>query len=99
MNTLPDALFIVDVGYHKIAVAEAQAGHPDHRRGGLQPLARGHRLRDPGHDDSAKAVTLYVREMADSHPGKARATPPATSRRAVAEGSDEFVEVKEGASA
>ena len=23
MNALPDALFVIDVGYHKIAVAEA----------------------------------------------------------------------------
>ncbi len=32
MNALPDAMFVIDVGYHKIAVAEAQeARHPDHR--------------------------------------------------------------------
>jgi small subunit ribosomal protein S2 len=33
MNGLPDALFVIDVGYHKIAITEAeQAGHPGHRR-------------------------------------------------------------------
>jgi len=47
MTTLPDAIFVIDVGYHKIAIAEAkQAGHSADRRGGLQPLARRHRLRD-----------------------------------------------------
>jgi small subunit ribosomal protein S2 len=49
MNALPDALFVIDVGYHKIAVAEAKKlGIPGHRRGRHQPLARRHRLRDPG---------------------------------------------------
>src|SRR6476620_9921805 len=67
MNTLPDALFIVDVGYHKIAVAEAQKlGIPiiavvdsNHSPEGIDYVI-------PGNDDSAKAVTLYVREMADA---------------------------------
>ena len=35
MNALPDAIFVIDVGYHKIAVAEAKAGHPADRRGRL----------------------------------------------------------------
>ena len=49
MTALPDALFVIDVGYHKIAVTEAtQAGHPDRRRGRHQQLAGRHRLRDPG---------------------------------------------------
>src|SRR3982750_2171150 len=67
MNTLPDALFIVDVGYHKIAVAEAQKlGIPiiavvdsNHSPEGIDYVI-------PGNDDSAKAVTLYVRGMADA---------------------------------
>lgn len=99
MNTLPDALFIVDVGYHKIAVAEAQKlGIPiiavvdsNHSPEGIDYVI-------PGNDDSAKAVTLYVREMADAIlEGKNNAVTDV--QRAVAEGSDEFVEVKEGAAA
>jgi len=48
MATLPDAIFVIDVGYHKIAIAEAKkTGHPPDRRGRHQPLPRGHRLRHP----------------------------------------------------
>ena len=99
MNTLPDALFVIDVGYHKIAVAEAQKlGIPiigvvdsNHSPEGIDYVI-------PGNDDSAKAVTLYVRGMADAVlEGKNNAV--ADVQRAVAEGGDEFVEVKEGASA
>jgi len=43
MVSLPDAIFVIDVGFHKIAVAEAKKiGHSAHRRGGFQPLTRGH---------------------------------------------------------
>jgi small subunit ribosomal protein S2 len=99
MNTLPDALFVIDVGYHKIAVAEAQKlGIPiigvvdsNHSPEGIDYVI-------PGNDDSAKAVTLYVRGMADAIlDGKNNAV--ADVQRAVAEGGDEFVEVREGASA
>ncbi len=49
MNALPDALFVIDVGYQKIAVTEARKlGDSDRRRGRHQPLAGRHRLRDPG---------------------------------------------------
>jgi small subunit ribosomal protein S2 len=97
MNTLPDALFIVDVGYHKIAVAEAQKlGIPiiavvdsNHSPEGIDYVI-------PGNDDSAKAVTLYVRGIADAVlEGKQNAVNDV--QRAVSEGSDEFVEVEEGA--
>ena len=41
MNALPDAIFVIDVGFHKIAVVRSQeAGHPADRRGRHQPLAR-----------------------------------------------------------
>jgi len=99
MNTLPDALFIVDVGYHKIAVAEAQKlGIPiiavvdsNHSPEGIDYVI-------PGNDDSAKAVTLYVRGIADAVlEGRANAVNDV--QRAVAEGSDEFVEVEEGSQA
>src|SRR3954467_5594252 len=99
MNALPDAIFVIDVGYHKIAVAEAKKlGIPligvvdsNHSPEGIDYVI-------PGNDDSAKAVTLYVRGMADAVlEGKNNAVNDV--QRAVAEGGDEFVEVKEGASA
>lgn len=99
MNTLPDALFVIDVGYHKIAIAEARKlGIPiigvvdsNHSPEGIDYVI-------PGNDDSAKAVTLYARGIADAIlDGKANAV--ADVQRAVAEGGDEFVEVEEGAGA
>lgn len=67
MNTLPEALFVIDVGYHKIAVAEARTlGIPvvavvdtNHSPEGLDFVI-------PGNDDSAKAIALYARGMADA---------------------------------
>ncbi|MFA5662734.1 30S ribosomal protein S2 [Castellaniella sp.] len=67
MNTLPDALFVVDVGYHKIAVAEARTlGIPvvgvvdtNHSPEGIEHVI-------PGNDDSAKAIALYAHGMADA---------------------------------
>jgi small subunit ribosomal protein S2 len=99
MNTLPDALFVIDVGYHKIAVAEAQKlGIPiigvvdsNHSPEGIDYVI-------PGNDDSSKAVTLYARGIADAVlEGKSSAITDV--QRAVAEGGDEFVEVEEGAGA
>jgi small subunit ribosomal protein S2 len=52
----------------------------------------------PGNDDSSKAVTLYVRAMADAIL-EGKNNPAGDVQRAVAQGSDEFVEVQEGASA
>jgi small subunit ribosomal protein S2 len=100
MNTLPDALFIVDVGYHKIAVAEAQKlGIPiiavvdsNHSPEGIDYVI-------PGNDDSAKAVTLYVRGVADAVlEGRANAVSD-VARAVSSAGGDEFVEVEEGAQA
>ena len=52
----------------------------------------------PGNDDSAKAVTLYARGIADAIlEGRANAVNDVV--KAVAEGNDEFVEVQEGAAA
>jgi small subunit ribosomal protein S2 len=97
MATLPDALFIIDVGYHKIAVAEAQKlGIPiigvvdtNHSPVGIDYVI-------PGNDDSSKAVTLYAQGIADAVL-EGRANAANDVQRAVAEGSDEFVEVQEGA--
>ena len=94
MNALPDAMFVIDVGYHKIAVAEAKKlGIPvigivdtNHSPLGIDYVI-------PGNDDSAKAVALYARAMADAVlDGKANATADVVA--AVA-GGDEFVEVSE----
>jgi small subunit ribosomal protein S2 len=99
MNNLPDALFVIDVGFHKIAIAEAKKlGIPivgvvdsNHSPEGIDYVI-------PGNDDSSKAVMLYARGIADSVlEGKANAA--ADVVRAVSEGGDEFVEVQEGASA
>ena len=95
MNALPDALFVIDVGYHKIAVAEAKKlGIPvigvvdtNHSPDGIDYVI-------PGNDDSAKAVALYARAVADAAmEGKANATQDVLQ----AAGTDEFVEVREEA--
>ena len=67
MNTLPDAIFVIDVGFHKIAVSEAKKlGIPligvvdsNHSPEGIDYVI-------PGNDDSSKAVTLYARGIADA---------------------------------
>ena len=92
MATLPDAIFVVDVGYHKIAVAEARKlGIPligvvdsNHSPEGIDYVI-------PGNDDSSKAVTLYARVIADAIlEGRANAVNEVVS--AVSENDDEFVE-------
>ena len=100
MNGLPDAIFIIDVGFHKIAVAEAKKlGIPligvvdtNHSPEGINYVI-------PGNDDSSKAVALYARGIADAIiEGRSNAMNDVV--KAVAEGgADEFVEVQEGASA
>ncbi len=98
MAALPDAIFVIDVGYHKIAISEAQKlGIPligvvdsNHNPVGIDYVI-------PGNDDSSKAVTLYARGMADAVlEGKANAVNDVV-KAVAAEGSDEFVEVQDGA--
>jgi small subunit ribosomal protein S2 len=98
MTALPDAIFIIDVGFHKIAVAEAKKlGIPligvvdtNHSPEGIDYVI-------PGNDDSAKAVTLYARGIADAIiEGRANAVNE-VAKAATAESSDEFVEVQEAA--
>jgi small subunit ribosomal protein S2 len=92
MNALPDALFVIDVGYHKIAVAEAQKlGIPiigvvdtNHSPEGIAYVI-------PGNDDSSRAVRLYARGVADAVlEGKAQAM-----QGVVNTATGEFVEVNE----
>jgi small subunit ribosomal protein S2 len=99
MTTLPDAIFVIDVGYHKIAIAEARKlGIPligvvdsNHSPEGIDYVI-------PGNDDSSKAVTLYVRGIADAIlEGRANAIDDVVKAVAATEGADEFVEVNEAA--
>ncbi|MDR1367447.1 MAG: 30S ribosomal protein S2 [Candidatus Accumulibacter sp.] len=67
MTTLPDALFVVDVGYHRIAITEAnKLGIPvvavvdtNHSPDGIDYMI-------PGNDDSSSAIRLYARGIADA---------------------------------
>ncbi len=96
MLALPDAIFVIDVGYHKIAVAEAKKlGIPligvvdsNHSPEGIDYVI-------PGNDDSAKAVTLYARGIADAVlEGRANAMDDVV-KAVSSETTDEFVEVNE----
>lgn len=67
MKGLPDALFVIDVGYQKGAITEARKlGIPvigvvdtNHNPDGLQYII-------PGNDDSSRAIRLYARGVADA---------------------------------
>ncbi len=67
MQGLPSALFVIDVGYQKGAVVEAQKlGIPvvgvvdtNHSPAGVDYVI-------PGNDDSSQAIRLYARGMADA---------------------------------
>ena len=98
MNGLPDAIFVIDVGFHKIAITEAKKlGIPligvvdtNHNPVGIDYVI-------PGNDDSAKAVTLYARGIADAIiEGRANAVNEVV-KAAAGESTDEFVEVQEAA--
>ena len=95
MAALPDAIFVIDVGYHKIAVLEAKKlGIPligvvdsNHSPEGIDYVI-------PGNDDSSKAVTLYARGIADAVlEGRANAVDDVVKAVVAAETGDEFVEV------
>ena len=94
MAGLPDALFIVDVGYHKIAVTEAgKLGIPvvgvvdtNHSPEGIGYVI-------PGNDDSSRAIRLYARGIADAVlEGRSESISDVIQQMA---GDDEFVEVEE----
>ena len=96
MTALPDAMFVIDVGYHKIAIAEAKKlGIPiigvvdsNHSPIGIDYVI-------PGNDDSSKAVALYAKAVADAVlEGKANAAHDVVQSAA---SGDEFVEVDEAA--
>ena len=93
MNALPDAMFVIDVGFHKIAVTEAKKlGIPviavvdtNHSPEGIAHVI-------PGNDDSSRAIRLYARGAAD-----AVLEGRSTVIQEIVQGSDEFVEVAEEA--
>lgn len=96
MAGLPDAIFVIDVGYHKIAVTEAKKlGIPlvavvdtNHSPESVDFVI-------PGNDDSSRAIRLYARGVADAViEGRNQAL-----EEVVAAGSDEFVEVEEASAA
>ncbi len=95
MNALPDAMFVIDVGYHKIAVTEAKKlGIPvvavvdtNHSPDGIAYVI-------PGNDDSSRAIRLYARGAADAVlEGRSQ------SIQEIVQGGDEFVEVADEAQA
>ncbi len=96
MNGVPDAIFVIDVGYHKGAITEAaKLGIPvigivdtNHSPNGVTYVI-------PGNDDSSKAITLYARGVADAIlEGRANSVNELVE---AVKGGDEFVEVSEQA--
>jgi small subunit ribosomal protein S2 len=92
LGALPDALFIIDVGYQKGAVQEAnKLGVPvigvvdtNHNPEGIDYVI-------PGNDDSSRAIRLYARGIADAVlEGRTQSL-----EEVVAASRDEFVEVEE----
>ena len=95
MNGLPDAIFVVDVGYHKIAVTEAKklsvplvaVVDTNHSPEGVAYVI-------PGNDDSSRAIRLYARGVADAIlEGKS------TVIQEIVQAGDEFVEEADEVSA
>jgi small subunit ribosomal protein S2 len=92
MDGPPDALFVIDVGYHKGAVAEAKKLNipivavvdTNHSPDGIAYVI-------PGNDDSSRAIRLYARGIADAIlEGRSQSI-----QEIVAASADEFVEVEE----
>jgi len=91
MNGLPDALFVIDVGYQKGAVAEAnKLGIPVIGVVDTNHTPEGVAYVIPGNDDSSRAIRLYVRGVAD-----AVLEGRQDSLKEVVRGGDEFVELEE----
>jgi len=96
MPGLPDAIFVIDVGYHKIAITEAKKlGIPviavvdtNHSPIGIDYVI-------PGNDDSSRAIRFYARGVTDAIlEGRNQSLNEVI--QAVA-GDDEFVEVDDAA--
>jgi small subunit ribosomal protein S2 len=96
MGGVPDALFVIDVGFHKIAVTEAKTlGIPivgvvdsNNSLDGIDYVI-------PGNDDSTRAIRLYARGVADAIlEGRSQVI-----NEMVAPTTDDFVEVEDAAKA
>lgn len=91
MPSLPDALFVIDVGHEKIAIQEAQklgipvVGVVDTNN---SPLGVDYVI--PGNDDAIRAIDLYVSSIA-------AAVNEARASLGAARAQEEFVEVEDGA--
>jgi small subunit ribosomal protein S2 len=67
MGGIPDALFVIDVGFHKIAVTEAKTlGIPIVGVVDSNNSLEGIDYVIPGNDDSTRAIRLYARGVADA---------------------------------
>jgi small subunit ribosomal protein S2 len=93
MGGIPDALFVIDVGFHKIAVTEARTlGIPivgvvdsNNSLDGIDYVI-------PGNDDSTRAIRLYSRGVADAIlEGRSQVI----SEMVATGNSEDFVEVEE----
>lgn len=87
MGGLPDALFVIDVDYERIAITEAnKLGIPVIGVVDTNSDPEGVDYVIPGNDDSIRAIKLYVSSIADAC---------APEAAAVEEPKNEFVEVEE----
>jgi small subunit ribosomal protein S2 len=92
MKGIPDAMFVVDVGYEKIAVSEAvKLGVPVVGVVDTNNSLNGVDYVIPGNDDAIRAIKLYVESAADAvDNGRLNIA------RISAETEDEFIELEEG---
>jgi small subunit ribosomal protein S2 len=89
MNGLPDAMFVIDVGHEKIAIAEAnKLGIPVVGVVDTNNSPQGIDYVIPGNDDAIRAVSLYVNGIADA---------VLEGKDASLQGMDEFIEVDDEA--
>jgi len=90
MESLPDAMFVVDVGHEKIAIHEAKKlGIPVVAIVDTNCSPDGIDYVIPGNDDAMRAIQLYAAGMADAVLEGKESVPT------VAVGEDEFVELDE----
>jgi small subunit ribosomal protein S2 len=91
MRGIPDVMFVVDVGHEKIAVSEARKlGIPVVGIVDTNNSIEGVDYVIPGNDDAIRAIKLYVEAAAN-----AVDTGKLSVAHAVADSSDEFVELDE----
>jgi small subunit ribosomal protein S2 len=90
MDSLPDALFVIDVGHEKIAIHEAaKLGIPVVAIVDTNCSPDGIDYVIPGNDDAMRAIRLYTAGVADAVLEGKESVPT------VATGEDEFVELDE----